>query len=49
VTGTILVIVWFVVAYLFAVYEEENLIAAYGNEYKKYMQRVKWRLIPHLL
>lgn len=49
VIGTMLVVVWLIVTYLFAVYEEEKLIAAYGDEYKEYMQKVKWRLIPHLL
>lgn len=26
--------------------EEKNLIKEYGNEYKKYMKKVKWRIIP---
>lgn len=46
--GTILVVVWFVVAYLFTFLEEEKLIEEYGDEYKEYKRRVKWRLIPYL-
>lgn len=47
--GTTLVIVWFLVAYQFAVFEEEKLIEAYGNEYLVYKSKVKWRLIPFLI
>ena len=46
--GTVLVIVWFLVAYLFAFFEEEKLIEAYGDEYQEYKRKVKWRLIPYL-
>jgi protein-S-isoprenylcysteine O-methyltransferase Ste14 len=46
VIGTVLVIVWLLVAYQFAVFEEEHLIEAYGDEYKAYKNKVKWRLIP---
>ena len=48
VIGTVLVIVWFLVAYLFAFFEEEKLIEAYGDEYQEYKRKVKWRLIPYL-
>jgi len=48
VIGTILVIVWFLVASLFAYFEEEQLIEAYGDEYQAYKRKVKWRLIPYL-
>jgi protein-S-isoprenylcysteine O-methyltransferase Ste14 len=46
--GTVLVIVWFLVAYQFAVFEEEKLIEVYGDEYQAYKRKVKWRLIPYL-
>jgi protein-S-isoprenylcysteine O-methyltransferase Ste14 len=48
VIGTVLVIVWFLVVYLFAFFEEEKLIEAYGDEYQEYKRKVKWRLIPYL-
>jgi protein-S-isoprenylcysteine O-methyltransferase Ste14 len=46
--GTVLVIVWFLVAYQFAVFEEEKLIEVYGDKYLAYKSKVKWRLIPYL-
>ena len=46
--GTILVVVWFIVAYLLTILEEEKLIEEYKDEYKKYNKKVKWRLIPYL-
>ena len=49
VIGTVLVIVWLLVAYVFALFEEEKLIEAYGDKYQEYKRKVKWRLIPYLL
>lgn len=46
--GTLLVVVWFIVAYFLTFLEEEKLIEEYGDEYKEYKKKVKWRLIPYL-
>ena len=31
-----------------ALYEEKILIDKFGNQYEKYMEKVKWRMIPYL-
>ncbi|HEY7419657.1 MAG TPA: isoprenylcysteine carboxylmethyltransferase family protein [Ktedonobacteraceae bacterium] len=48
VIGTVLTVVWFLVAAQLALFEEEQLIEAYGDEYRAYQRKVKWRLIPYL-
>lgn len=45
--GTVLVAVWFIIAYLVTFLEEEKLIEEYGDEYLKYRERVP-RMIPFL-
>ena len=45
--GTSLVVVWFMVAYLLTVLEEEKLIETHGEQYLKYRERVP-RIIPFL-
>ncbi len=48
VIGTVLVIVWFLVVAQLALFEEEQLLEAYGDEYRAYQSKVRWRLIPYL-
>ncbi len=48
VIGTVLVVVWFLVAAQLAWFEEEQLLQAYGDEYRAYQSQVRWRLIPYL-
>ena len=48
VIGTALVVVWFLVAAQLALFEEEQLLEAYGDEYRAYQSKVRWRLIPSL-
>ncbi|MFQ6089022.1 MAG: methyltransferase family protein, partial [Candidatus Methanofastidiosia archaeon] len=45
--GTVLVVLWFLLAYLLTFLEEEKLIEEYGDEYLKYRERVP-RIIPFL-
>lgn len=45
--GTILVVVWFMAAYLLTFLEEEKLIEEYGEKYLKYRESVP-RIIPFL-
>jgi protein-S-isoprenylcysteine O-methyltransferase Ste14 len=45
--GTSLVVVWFLVAYLLTIFEEEKLIEVYGAQYLKYRESVP-RIIPFL-
>lgn len=47
--GSALVALWLLVTYVFTIFEEEQLIAAYGDAYRAYRRTVKWRLIPYLL
>ncbi len=49
IVGTLLVVLWGLVAYAFATFEEEKLIEAYGSEYQEYRLRVRWKLIPYLV
>jgi protein-S-isoprenylcysteine O-methyltransferase Ste14 len=34
--------------YVFVPKEEEQLLREYKDEYRKYMKKVKWKLIPYL-
>jgi protein-S-isoprenylcysteine O-methyltransferase Ste14 len=46
--GTVLVIVWFLVISQLVLFEEAQLMEAYGDEYQVYQSKVRWRLIPYL-
>lgn len=44
----LLVVMTLAVMYVFIPKEEEQLIQEYGDDYRAYMKKVKWRLIPYL-
>lgn len=44
----LLAVMTLAVMYVFVPKEEQQLLQEYGDEYRAYMKKVKWRLIPYL-
>ncbi len=44
----LLAVLTFAVMYVFVPKEDEQLLREYKDEYRKYMKKVKWKLIPYL-
>lgn len=44
----LLAVLTLAVMYVFVPKEEEQLLLEYKDEYRKYMKKVKWKLVPYL-